>query len=134
LLGYTTSHLTRGTVTLRALESMVEKWATRLSPKKKDSKLIATLPPSPLQHDQHYVDIMFTLSAAHTLMQIATYISAKLNASYSRNPISNFNLWIQCGSNPPNSLMATMVFCGHRRHIAEHAQPKSIPILSHQSL
>jgi hypothetical protein len=31
---------------------------------------------------------MFTLSAAHTLLQIATYISAKLNASYSRNPIS----------------------------------------------
>ncbi len=88
MLGYTTSHLTRGTVTLRALESMGEKWATRLSPKKKDSKLIATLPPSPLQHDQHYVDIMFTLSAAQTLMQTATYISAKLNASYSRNPIS----------------------------------------------
>jgi hypothetical protein len=86
LLGYTTSHLTRGTVTLRALESMGEKWATRLSSKKKDSKLISTLPPSPLQHDQHYVDIMFTLSAA--LLQIATYISANLNASYSRNPIS----------------------------------------------
>jgi hypothetical protein len=88
LLGYATSHLTRVTVALRALESMGEKWATMLSPKKKDSKLIARLPPSPLQHDQHYVNIMFTLSAAHTLLQIATYISAKLNASYSRNPIS----------------------------------------------
>jgi hypothetical protein len=30
--------------------------------KKKGSKLIATLLPSSLQHDQHYGDIMFTFS------------------------------------------------------------------------
>ncbi len=54
----------------------------------KGNKLIATFLPYPLQHDQHYYDIMFIFSATQTLMQIPTYILAKLNASYSKNPIS----------------------------------------------
>jgi len=73
---YATSHLTKGTVTQRALESTREKWATRLSPKKKDSKLIARLLPSPLQHDQHYVDIMFNpLSCTYTSANNNIYFS-----------------------------------------------------------
>ncbi len=54
----------------------------------KGNKLIATFLPYPLQHDQHYDDIMFIFSTPQTLMQIPTYILAKLNASYSKNPIS----------------------------------------------
>jgi hypothetical protein len=35
-----------------------------LSMKKKNTELITIFPPSPLQHDQHYGNLMFTFSIA----------------------------------------------------------------------
>ncbi len=58
--------------------------------KKKNSKLITIFPPSPLQQDQHYGDIMFTFSIVQidTSANINIYFIQVECKLYSKIPIS----------------------------------------------
>jgi hypothetical protein len=65
-------------------------------------------------------------------MQMPTYISSKLNASYNINPISILIYGLDVDQILLDSSWTTIVLCGHHKCIIEYVQTKNIPILSHQ--